>query len=41
MNENKYVIFSDDTVETKQQPYISKDDEKRIDDIIENALTTK
>lgn len=38
MNEGKYIVLSDDTVEAKHQIEISKEDEKRLDDIIEDAL---
>lgn len=38
MNKQNYFIMSDDTVETKNIPSLSKYDEKRIDDIINQAI---
>ena len=41
MNEGEYIVFSDDTVEAKHQIQLSKEDEKRLDDIIEEALNSQ
>lgn len=38
MNENEYIILSDDTFESEYQSDISKDDEKIIDTFIEKIL---